>query len=190
MGSDIPRPADQGNDGRNRQAPHARRRRQRPRWSSPYRLQRHRHPPSKPAAQSRPFRQHFAGPSHPRIQRIGQRFFHRSEVRDIIALLQVLDNQQQDIPLASFLRGPLAGLPSPDECSAQFASSFPRAKIAFRFTRPSIATPPKNPTTSPHISAMCSPGSPVARSRQQASRGRADSIHLRADRLPRLRQRP
>ena len=36
-------------------------------------------------------------------------FFETSEVRDMLALLELLDNAQQDIPLAAVLRSPLAG---------------------------------------------------------------------------------
>jgi ATP-dependent helicase/nuclease subunit A len=49
----------------------------------------------------------------------GQGFFQATEVRDIICLLQVLDNQQQDIPLAAVLRSPLAGIPDADDALAQ-----------------------------------------------------------------------
>ncbi|MDP9173571.1 MAG: helicase-exonuclease AddAB subunit AddA [Planctomycetota bacterium] len=49
----------------------------------------------------------------------GKGFFEATEVRDILSLLAVLDNQQQDIPLAAVLRSPLAGLPDVDDCLAQ-----------------------------------------------------------------------
>jgi ATP-dependent helicase/nuclease subunit A len=39
----------------------------------------------------------------------GGDFFQSQEVRDVMALLRVLDNQQQDVPLAAVLRSPLAG---------------------------------------------------------------------------------
>ncbi len=37
----------------------------------------------------------------------GTGFFERQEIRDMLALLHVLDNQQQDIPLAALLRSPI-----------------------------------------------------------------------------------
>jgi ATP-dependent helicase/nuclease subunit A len=37
-------------------------------------------------------------------------FFSATEVRDVVALLEVLDNAQQDVPLAAVLRSPLVGL--------------------------------------------------------------------------------
>ncbi|CAN5606491.1 UvrD-helicase domain-containing protein [soil metagenome] len=39
-------------------------------------------------------------------------FFESQEIRDMLALLAVLDNQRQDIPLASVLRGPIGSLSS------------------------------------------------------------------------------
>jgi ATP-dependent helicase/nuclease subunit A len=55
----------------------------------------------------------------------GSGFFASAEVRDILSLLRILDNQRQDIPLAAFLRSPLADLPDPDECLA-------RIRLAYR----------------------------------------------------------
>jgi ATP-dependent helicase/nuclease subunit A len=48
----------------------------------------------------------------------GTGFFDATEVRDILSLLRILDNQLQDIPLAAVLRGPLAGIPQPDDALA------------------------------------------------------------------------
>jgi ATP-dependent helicase/nuclease subunit A len=48
----------------------------------------------------------------------GSGFFDSPEVRDALCLLQILDNQQQDIPLAAVLRSPLSGLPQPDDAMA------------------------------------------------------------------------
>jgi ATP-dependent helicase/nuclease subunit A len=55
----------------------------------------------------------------------GSGFFQATEVRDIICLLQILDNQQQDIPLAAVLRSPLAGLPNPDDAMARIRLAYP-----------------------------------------------------------------
>jgi ATP-dependent helicase/nuclease subunit A len=52
-------------------------------------------------------------------------FFTAVEVRDMVALLQLLDNQQQDIPLAAILRSPLAALPNADESLARIRIRFP-----------------------------------------------------------------
>lgn len=42
-------------------------------------------------------------------------FLDSLEIRDIVAVLSLLDNEQQDIPLASLLRSPLIGEPLTDE---------------------------------------------------------------------------
>ncbi len=54
----------------------------------------------------------------------GGGFFGATEVRDIICLLQILDNQQQDIPLAAVLRSPLSGLPNPDDALARIRLAY------------------------------------------------------------------
>lgn len=46
----------------------------------------------------------------PVIADAGDGFFAATEVQDVLALLRVLDNPLQDIPLAALLRGPIAGL--------------------------------------------------------------------------------
>ena len=51
----------------------------------------------------------------------GTGYFESTEVRDMLALLSLLDNQQQDIPMAAVLRSPLAGLPEPEDCLARIA---------------------------------------------------------------------
>src|SRR5207247_3467492 len=51
-------------------------------------------------------------------------FFESMEVRDILALLRLLDNQRQDVPVAAVLRSPLANLPNPDDCLAQIRLSY------------------------------------------------------------------
>jgi ATP-dependent helicase/nuclease subunit A len=54
----------------------------------------------------------------------GSGFFDAAEVRDIICLLQILDNQQQDIPLAAVLRSPMSGLPSADDAMARIRLAY------------------------------------------------------------------
>jgi len=60
-------------------------------------------------------------------------FFEAMEVRDILALLRLLDNQRQDVPMAAMLRSPLAGLPNPDDCLAQIRLAYPDAYGAAPF---------------------------------------------------------
>lgn len=54
----------------------------------------------------------------------GAGFFQAVEVRDMLALLHVLDNQQQDIPLATVLRSPLVLLPRPDDALARIRLAY------------------------------------------------------------------
>lgn len=53
-------------------------------------------------------------------------FFESTEVRDMLSLLRVLDNQRQDIPLAAFLRSPIAGLDRPEDALATIRLAYPR----------------------------------------------------------------
>ena len=46
-------------------------------------------------------------------------YFDSTEVRDMLALLSILDNQRQDIPLAAVLRSPLANLAMPEDAMAR-----------------------------------------------------------------------
>lgn len=48
------------------------------------------------------------------------------EVRDVLALLQLLDNPDRDLPLASYLRSPLSLLPEPEEAMARARAAFPK----------------------------------------------------------------
>jgi len=48
----------------------------------------------------------------------GSGFFESTEVRDVVALLCLLDNQRQDLELAAYLRSPLARLPNPEDAMA------------------------------------------------------------------------
>jgi ATP-dependent helicase/nuclease subunit A len=48
----------------------------------------------------------------------GSGFFEATEVRDVIALLCLLDNQSQDLELAAYLRSPLAKLDRPEDAMA------------------------------------------------------------------------
>jgi len=54
-------------------------------------------------------------------------FFEAAEVQDVLSLLMLLDNQQQDIPLAAVLRSPLVGRPLTDSQLAALAAAARRA---------------------------------------------------------------
>lgn len=56
-------------------------------------------------------------------------FFDAVEVTDVIALLEVLDNAQQDVPLAAVLRSPLVGLN--DDQLAQIRIHTPGSSVRF-----------------------------------------------------------
>jgi ATP-dependent helicase/nuclease subunit A len=55
-------------------------------------------------------------------------FFDSMEIRDMLALLRLLDNQRQDVPMAAVLRSPLVALPDTDDCLA-------RIRLAYRNER-------------------------------------------------------
>ena len=59
----------------------------------------------------------------------GTGFFESMEVRDILSLLRLLDNQQQDVPMAAVLRSPLAKLPNADDCLARVRLALSRQGI-------------------------------------------------------------
>ncbi|HEV2293270.1 MAG TPA: helicase-exonuclease AddAB subunit AddA [Tepidisphaeraceae bacterium] len=54
----------------------------------------------------------------------GTGYFESMEVRDMLALLALLDNQRQDVPLAGVLRGPLAALPEPEDSLARIRLAY------------------------------------------------------------------
>lgn len=55
----------------------------------------------------------------------GTGYFDSTEIRDMLALLSVLDNQRQDVPLAAVLRSPLARLPAAEDAMARVRMAFP-----------------------------------------------------------------
>jgi ATP-dependent helicase/nuclease subunit A len=55
-------------------------------------------------------------------------YFESTEVRDMLALLALLDNQRQDVPLASVLRSPLAELGRPEDAMARVRLAYPAGK--------------------------------------------------------------
>ncbi len=60
-------------------------------------------------------------------------FFESMEVRDVLSLLHLLDNQRQDIPLAAVLRSPLAGIAQPEDALARVRLAFPAGPGALPF---------------------------------------------------------
>jgi ATP-dependent helicase/nuclease subunit A len=60
-------------------------------------------------------------------------FFESTEVRDVIALLRLLDNARQDVPLATFLRSPLGRLPRPgaEDALARIRLACPERAAAY-----------------------------------------------------------
>ena len=63
----------------------------------------------------------------------GSGFFASVEVQDVLALLNVLDNQRQDIPLAALLRSPLAKMPEPETNLARIRLAYPSGKQGMAF---------------------------------------------------------
>ena len=75
---------------------------------------------------------------------VGGEFFDTLEVRDVLALLNVLDNMRQDIPLAAVLRGPMLGDPLKRRRAARSAGdrqrhTVPRSGESLRRVRPGRA---------------------------------------------------
>ena len=66
----------------------------------------------------------------------GQGYFQSMEVRDLRALLALLDNPQQDIPLAAVLRSPLASLANPEDCLSRIRLAYPFQNSEFSIYRP------------------------------------------------------
>ena len=52
-------------------------------------------------------------------------YFESTEVRDMLALLQLLDNRRQDLPLAALLRSPLGGVPEVETAMAAVRVAYP-----------------------------------------------------------------
>lgn len=55
----------------------------------------------------------------------GTGYFESTEIRDMLALLGLLENQRRDIPLAAVLRSPLANLSEPENSMARIRQAFP-----------------------------------------------------------------
>ncbi len=61
----------------------------------------------------------------------GTGFFESMEIRDVLSLLRLLDNQRQDVPMAAVLRSPLAKLPNAEDCLATVRLTCPDKAISF-----------------------------------------------------------
>ena len=123
----------------------------------------------------------------------GTGYFESVEVRDMLALLALLDNQRQDIPLAAVLRSPLAGLAGAGRrAGARPAGVLGAPSGRCRSTRRSSATPPSRTTSwRRSLRDFLTRPDRVAANWPTAGRWRRRSASdLRADRLPRLRRRP
>jgi ATP-dependent helicase/nuclease subunit A len=60
-------------------------------------------------------------------------YFESMEVRDLLSLLALLDNQRQDVPLAAVLRSPLAGLERAEDALALIRIAYPPGKEGLPF---------------------------------------------------------
>lgn len=52
-------------------------------------------------------------------------FFNNTEVQDVLSVLRLISNRQQDIPMAAFLRSPMADLAEPEDALARIRLAFP-----------------------------------------------------------------
>ncbi|HLL89017.1 MAG TPA: 3'-5' exonuclease, partial [Tepidisphaeraceae bacterium] len=55
----------------------------------------------------------------------GSGFFASQEVSDVLALLRLLDNRRQDVPMAAVLRSPIAALAEPEDALARVRLAYP-----------------------------------------------------------------
>jgi ATP-dependent helicase/nuclease subunit A len=61
----------------------------------------------------------------------GSGFFSATETLDVLSLLRLLDNLQQDLPLAAVLRSPLANLPDAEDSLARVRLAYPVDMVSF-----------------------------------------------------------
>ena len=55
-------------------------------------------------------------------------YFESMEIRDMLAVLALLDNQRQDVPLAAVLRSPIAGIQDPEDSLARIRIAYPPSR--------------------------------------------------------------
>lgn len=67
-------------------------------------------------------------------------FFNAPEVQEVLALLRLLDNGQQDIPLAAVLRSGVIGLANPEDAMARIAMAYRRDRVPFHVAVSAYAT--------------------------------------------------
>jgi ATP-dependent helicase/nuclease subunit A len=71
----------------------------------------------------------------------GSGYFESTEVNEILALLSLLNNARQDVPMAAVLRGPIAQLPEPENALAKIRIAYPAGEgVAFHEAVPAYAT--------------------------------------------------
>jgi ATP-dependent helicase/nuclease subunit A len=58
-------------------------------------------------------------------------FFDTTEVQDLLALLELLSNEQQDVPLAALIRSPMSGVSEADDALARIRLFTPDSKVPF-----------------------------------------------------------
>lgn len=63
----------------------------------------------------------------------GTGYFQSLEIRDMLSLLQLLDNQRQDIPMAAVLRSPIGALPEPEDSLARIRMAYRGREIPVPF---------------------------------------------------------
>jgi ATP-dependent helicase/nuclease subunit A len=59
----------------------------------------------------------------------GSGFFEGTEIRDMVALLCLMDNQQQDMEMAAWLRSPLARMDHVEDAFAMIRAAFPKGEF-------------------------------------------------------------
>ena len=97
-------------------------------------------------------------------------YFDAMEVRDMLALLSVLDNLQQDIPLVTLLRSPLAHVPNADDAMARIRLAYPaRGGGDVPFHLASIDMPTSRTTPWRHACATCGISSTAGVQRRSAA---------------------
>ena len=88
----------------------------------------------------------------------GTGYFDSMEIRDMLALLALLDNAQQDVPLAAVLRSPLSGIAAAEDALARIRLAYPGggARTRSRFTTRPCGTRTSRPTNWPRGCATSS----------------------------------
>ena len=118
----------------------------------------------------------------------GGGFFQAMEIRDMLSLLAILDNQQQDIPLAAVLRSPLAAIANPDDAMARIRLAYRDEEVPFHQAVVKYAQE-QNDELAARLRIFSQAVVRLARSGHQATHRRTDLDHLRPQRLSGLLRR-